>query len=360
MGKRVLILTNNDIGLYSFRRELIEQLVEEQNEVFCSLPFGEKTEPLSEIGCRCIDTEISRHGKNPFEDIKLFFFYLKQIKRIKPDVILTYTIKPNVYGGLAASIKKVPYIANVTGLGTAIENGGIMQKFTIVLYRIGLRKAKTVFFQNESNLDFMKSKKVVKGNAELLPGSGVNLKQHYYEPYPENDNPTVFLTIGRIMKDKGIDEILEAAAVIKSEYPNVCFKLVGFYDDDYEKVISSAAESGLVEFIEQQPDIHPLLKESHATLHASYHEGMSNVLLETAATGRPIIATDVPGCREAYDNGVSGIAFRSHSAEDLVRAIKEFLALPYEERANMGKAGRAKMEKEFDRNIIVNKYMKII
>jgi galacturonosyltransferase len=285
---------------------------------------------------------------------------LKLLKKIKPDVVFTYTIKPNVYGGMACALKRIPYIANVTGLGTAVQNGGIMQKLTLTLYKLGLKKAKMVFFQNSENQKFMLKCGIVKGNNDLLPGSGVNLEQHCFEPYPESDEKVVLLTIGRMMRDKGTNEILQAAKIIKADYSNVVFRFIGAHDGNCKENLDIAVKQGIVEYIGKQPGVHPFIKESHATLHASYHEGMSNVLLETASSGRPVIATDVPGCRETYDDGVSGIAFKPKDVDDLVRAIKEFLSLTNEQKAQMGKAGREKMENEFNRNIIISKYLNII
>lgn len=360
MNKKVMIFANNDVGLYNFRKELLERLIQDGNRVYCSLPFGEKSPLLSDLGCECIDTKISRHGTNPIEDLGLLFQYLKILKKVKPDIVFTYTIKPNVYGGLACTLKNIPYAANVTGLGNAIENGGLMQKLTLFLYRMGLKKAETVFFQNSANRDFMVEKKTVKVKNELLPGSGVNLETNCCEPYPENNGNVILLIIGRIMREKGTDEILEAAKEIKKEYPNVIFRFIGSYDGNYKQKIEEAVDNGIIEYIGPQNDIHRFIKESHATLHASYHEGMSNVLLETAASGRPIIATDVPGCRETYDNGISGVAFKPKDVSDLVRAVKEFLALSNRQREEMGKQGRLKMEREFNRNIIVNKYIDVV
>ena len=360
MSKRILILANNDGGLYHFRKELLEEFVKKGNTVYCALPFGEQIENIMKIGCECIDVEISRRGTNPIEDFKLFLKFIKLIRKIKPDIVLTYTIKPNVYGGMACQVMRVPYIANVTGLGTAVQNGGLMQKFTLTLYKLGLRKAKKVFFQNSENQRFMTGRGVVKGDNDLLPGSGVNLEQHRFEDYPESDEQVVLLTIGRIMRDKGVNEILQAAKIIKAEYPNVVFRFIGSFDEDYEQKIAQAVNEGIVEYIESQPQVHSFIKESHATLHASYHEGMSNVLLETASSGRPVIATNVPGCKETYDDGISGISFKPKDADDLVIAVKDFLSLTNEQKAQMGKAGREKMEKEFNRNISVEKYIKII
>jgi len=360
VNKKILMLIYYDAGLYCYRKEFYKVLIDSRNEVYCSFPFGDKTDKIKKMGCECINTKVSRRGTNPIEDFKLLLNYINLIRKIKPDAVLTYTIKPNVYGGMACRLMRVPYIANVTGLGTAVQNGGLMQRLTLTLYKIGLKKAKMVFFQNAENQQFMLKNKVVKGQCDLLPGSGVNLKQHCFEEYPKSDEQVVLLTIGRIMKDKGTNEILQAARIIKAEYPNVIFRFIGSTDGSCNEQLTQAVNEGAVEHIENQPQVHTFIKESHATLHASYHEGMSNVLLETAASGRPVIATKVAGCRETFDEGISGIGFEAKSVEDLVRAVKEFLALTNEQRAQMGLAGRKKMEKEFDREIIIKKYIEIL
>ena len=360
MKKKVLILVNHNGVIYNFRKELVERLINDGYEVYLSCPQGNRIEELVSMGCKFIETDVERRSKNPLTDLKLIRYYKKIMKDIKPDIVLSYTIKPNIYGGIASRSLKIPQIANITGLGTSIEDGGLSGKFMLCLYKFGLKKAKTVFFQNESNLKIFEDKKIVKSKIDLLPGSGVNLVQHYFEEYPSNKDETVFIIIGRMMKNKGTDEILRAAQVIKSRHNNVCFRFIGFYEDDYKEKVESAVEKGLVEYCGNQTDVHPFIKESHATILASYHEGMSNVLLETAATGRPVLATDIPGCRETFDEGISGISFKPKDSEDLIRAIEKFLSISYEEKKNMGIAGRKKVEKQFDRQIVVNKYMEEI
>ena len=354
--KTILILANNDNGLYKFRKELLEALVKEHTVYFC-VPKGDCIEAITQIGCKYVPCDIDRHGTNPIRELKLLGYYVKIIKKIKPDIVFTYTIKPNVYGGMACRFLHVPYIANITGLGTAIENPGMMQKVTLWLYKCGLKKAQWVFFQNSENREFMIRKGVVKKNHTLLPGSGVNLQEHIFEPYPEETEKITFLVIGRIMRDKGTDELLYAAKKIKQENPNVAIKLIGGYDGDYQEKIQQAEREGIIEHLGYQSNVHAFIKESHATIHASYHEGMANVLLESASCGRPVIATNVPGCRETFDDGVSGISCAPRDGDDLVRAIKQFLSLPYEKKAAMGIAGRNKMEREFDRKIVVSAYM---
>ena len=359
---KILILANYSLGLYRFRQELLEGMIRRKYRVSISVPDTEFLQELKEIGCRVLPNKyLERRGMNPLQDLQLIRYYIWLLGKIKPDMVLTYTIKPNIYGGIAAGVKKIPFIANITGLGTAVENGGILQAVTLSLYRLGLRKAQTVFFQNKENLAYMTTRQIVPRNrCRLLPGSGVNLKQHCYEEYPEDSDKLIFSTVGRIMKDKGTDELLAAAENVKKKYPDVIFRVIGFFDEDYQEKIQNAVKKGIIEYIGQQDDIHPFLKESHAVIHPSYHEGMSNVLLEAAATGRPVLASSVAGCRETFEDGISGIGFRPQDPADLVRAIEKFINLPYDKKVQMGRKGRRKMEREFDRQIVVEAYMKEI
>lgn len=353
---RILIAANNDVGLYKFRKELLQKLLR-QHEVHICLPYGSYVDDMVGMGCTYWPCEFDRHGTNPVKELAQIAFYHKLLKQCCPDAVLTYTIKPNVYGGIACSLLGIPYLANITGLGGAVESGGLMQFITLALYRLGVARAKKVFFQNEENRKFMLSHGIAKHVNSLLPGSGVNLEQHALEPYPEDDGKIVLLVIGRIMKDKGSDEILQAAKIIKQRYPNVTFRLLGFCDGDYQEKLGAAVNEGFIEYLGMQSDVHSFIKNSHATVHASYHEGMANVLLETASAGRPVIATDIPGCREAFDNEISGLACKARDVDSLVAAITKFIELSYDAKTQMGLAGRKKMEREFDRSIVVDKYI---
>lgn len=354
---RILFLANNDHGLYAFRKELLRQLCE-FNEVFVCVPTGKYIPDLIDIGCKHIDIKIQRHGKNPIEDFKLFNNYKAILKKTKPNIVLSYTIKPNIYGGMACQKLNIPYITNVTGLGIGIENKGVIQKLIMFLYKKGLKKAKCVFFQNQSNLDYMVKNKVVNLSiSKLLPGSGVNLDENPFENYPQDETTIHFVTIGRIMKEKGTDELLSAIRILKKKHNNLHFSIVGRMDGDYEAIIKEAVSENLIEYLGYRDDIHQILKMCHATIHPSYHEGTSNVLLETAACGRPVIATDVPGCINTFDDGVSGISFKAKDIESLVAAVDKFLLLRNDQKAEMGKAGRKKMENEFNRKIVIDLYM---
>ncbi|MFB5282761.1 glycosyltransferase family 4 protein [Peribacillus sp. Hz7] len=354
---KILVLTNFGMGLYKFRKELLEELINQKNEVYISLPNDEYVPKLESLGCKFVDTHLDRRGTNPFTDLKLLVDYIKIMKRIKPDVVLTYTIKPNVYGGIACGITKTPYIANITGMGTAVENKGLIQKITLMLYRLGLKKASCVFFQNETNRKFFIDNRIVKTKTRLIPGSGVNLEQHNFEEYLEEDKKINFLFIGRIMKAKGIEELIQAAKVVKEDYPNVQFDLIGVSEEDYNQQLGELNKLGVIKYHGQQEDVHSFIKKSYATILPSYHEGTANVLLESASSGRPVLASRVPGCIETFDEDVSGIGFDAKSVKSLVEAIIKFINLPYNQKKAMGLAGRKKMEKEYDRKIVINAYI---
>lgn len=355
MMAKILILANNDVGLYNFRKELIEELIK-KNEVYISLPYGDLIPKLEELGCNFIDTPISRRGTNPLTDIKLLLKYRNIIKEIKPDIVLTYTIKPNVYGGMASRMSKVPYLANITGLGTAVENGGLLQSITLLLYKISLKKANCVFFQNIDNREFI-TKNITIKNHKLIPGSGVNLNQYSLLNYPSDDSIN-FLFVARIMKEKGIDQYLEAAEYIREKYPNTVFHILGYCEDTYEERLKVLQNKGIIQYHGMQSDVREFHKISHCTIHPTYYpEGMSNVLLESAACGRPIITTNRSGCREIVDDGENGYIVEKQNSFDLIEKVEMFLRLEKGDKEKMGLKGRLKIEKEFDRKLVINAYL---
>ncbi|GIO19641.1 glycosyl transferase [Oceanobacillus oncorhynchi subsp. incaldanensis] len=354
---RVLILANFGMGLYNFRKELIESLMEEDYEVNISCPIDEYTNKFESMGCTVIDTPMSRRGKNPLTDFKLILHYNKLIKKIKPEVVLTYTIKPNVYGGLACRISKVPYIANITGLGTAVENSGLMQKITTTLYKIALKKVDVAFFQNEENMNFFKKFGIAENKHHLLPGSGVNLEHFKVLSFPDS-NTIDFVFISRIMKQKGIDQYLEAAVYIRNKYPETRFHVCGFSEEEYEDKLNEYHKKGIIIYHGVLTDIREILIKTHCTIHPTYYpEGMSNVLLESAASGRTIITTNRSGCKEIVDDGVNGYIVKQENSQDLIVKIEKFLELSINEKKKMGRMAREKVEKEFDRNIVVESYL---
>lgn len=356
----VFILANNAQGLYCFRREVVQALIKRYEVWFCvpEASDDEHVQALCSLGAKHIQAEhLSRRGTNPIEDEQLLLFYNKVLRQVQPSVVLTYTIKPNVYGGMACSMQRIPFIANVTGLGTSIQNGGPMQRLTLGLYGLGLRGANKVFFQNSANKDFMVSRGVVAGPYDVLPGSGVNTKWFEAQDYPSPEAPNTFITVGRIMRDKGTAELIDAARIVKQRHPETRFQLLGSFDEDWQQVVEEAVKEGLIEHIPQQPDTRSFVAASHALVHPSYHEGMSNVCLEAAAMARPVIASAIPGCRETFDEGTTGMGFEPKSGHSLADVLERFIALPREEKRAMGLAGREKVKREFDRQIVIDKYL---
>lgn len=360
MKGNILVLTNNIGGLHSFRKEVMKAIIDSDYDIYISEPDDdERVKYFEDIGCHIIKTDFNRRGMNPMADFKLMLNYRKMIKHLKPIAVLSYTIKPNIYGGIACRLTGTPQLANVTGLGDAIENGGWLQKLTIGLYKYGIGKAKTVFFQNKANRDFCIQHGIADEKSIVLPGSGVNLSHHTYQEYPA-DGVIKFLFIARLLKDKGTDEYFDMAQTIKEKYPKTEFQIVGWVEGDYKQQLDNLVKKGIINYLGPTTDVRPYLKEVHCTIMPSYHEGLSNVNLESAANGRPVITTNVPGCRETVDDGVTGLLCEAKSSECLIAAIEQFLNLSYNQKKNMGVDGRKKVEREFDRQIVVNEYLKAI
>ncbi|MBQ7968416.1 MAG: glycosyltransferase family 4 protein [Clostridia bacterium] len=357
---KVLFLVNHDVVIYNFRLELVECLLADGHQVVISSPYGERIEDLKALGCEYREIDIARHGMNPIKELKLISEYKKLLDQVKPDIVFSYTIKPNIYGSIACRSRKVPCVTNITGLGTAVENGGLVQKITVLLYKYAFTKVQRVFFQNTENMQFFVDHKIALGKHDLLPGSGVNLQRFEVLEYPETDT-VEFAFISRIMKEKGIDQYLEAAEFIRSKYPNTVFHVCGFCEDAYEDKLKELTDKGIINYHGMVRDIKAFLKGIHCTIHPTYYpEGLSNVLLESSACARPIITTDRSGCREVIDDGVNGYVVKQQDCQDLIEKIEKFLKLSVYERKVMGLAGRAKVERAFDRQIVVEKYIREI
>lgn len=352
--KKVLVITNHSYMFWRFRRELVQELMKEYT-VIISTPFVGHEEDLKELGCEMIETAVDRRGINPVTDFKLYRTYVNMLKEEKPDIVLTYSIKPNIYAGFACQMLKIPYYVNVQGLGTAFQKPGLAQVVTL-LYKVALKKAETVFFENEGNAELFRQKRITpKEQQVVLSGAGVNLEDYLCKPYPENDK-THFLYLGRIMKEKGMDELFYSVSKLHEKYEDkIVLDLVGFFEDEYKEQVEELVQKGIAVFHEFQEEPRPYYEAADCVVLPSYHEGMSNVLLEAAAIGRPIITSDIPGCREAVEENVSGFLCRVKDKEDLLRKMEEFMELSQEERAEMGQKGRLHVEKKFDKERVVRK-----
>ncbi len=362
-NRRILILTNNSGGLYHFRAELIQKLIDLGHEVYFALPEPEDdgyVKLIMECGAKHILTPIKRRSINFLEEIKLIKTYKSIIHNINPHLVLTYTIKPNIYGTYAAKKYRKPVIMNITGIGHSLY-GGIIKNITKKLYKYACGKADIVFFQNYSNSSFFISEGMVnQSKIKHIPGSGVNTGT--FQPVKKNTDDSIvrFLYIGRIMKEKGIDEFLEAAKEITEVYDNVEFLLIGNFEEEQYKDIVMSIDNPKIQYFGYSRDIRNEIKDVDCIVNPSYHEGMSNVLLEGAAMGKPLIASNIPGCKEIIEEGKNGFLFNVRSADSLKEKIVHFLELTPEERIQMGQYSRKKTQLEFDRNIVIDEYIKAI
>lgn len=362
--KKVLVLANDNSTIFNFRRELLERLLKEGYEIFVSVPPHRRNAVFGQMGCTVIQTDISRKGTNPLKEWHVYREYLRILRDVRPDVVLTYTIKPNIYGSLACKKMGIPYINNVTGLGSMLQRENIVGKAFIFLQRLAYRKSYCVFFQNSSNMQYFKDKKVVGDRAVLLPGSGVNLDLHRFRPYPPEESGIRFIVVSRLRYDKGYEELFRAIELLKEKIQGIAeFHIVGWIEESaYEARLKELEEYLPIVYHgeKSQEEVHNLIAGSHCLIHPSHHEGMSNVMMEAAAAGRPLIASDIPGCCEIIDVNKTGFTFKVKDAEALAEAVLRFLSLTRPEREEMGRKGHEKMVKYFDRQIVIDAYLEKI
>lgn len=349
---KIIILANSSKGLFGFRQELIAELLK-KNTVCAYTPDNGSVSAIKALGCEVFDLPVDRRGINPQKDFTLFRRILAILKREKPDLVITYTIKPNIYGGLACCLRSVPYAVNITGLGTAFQNKGILHRIVTIMYKFGLKEAKTVFFENEENRQiFIKLGIVPEQKTCLLMGAGVNLTRYHVTEYPAGET-TKFLFMGRVMKEKGIDELFEVMHRLNADGIDCSLDLLGSYEEDYKEIIEKYEAEGWLNYQGYQMDVTPFISATHCFVLPSWHEGMANTNLESAASGRPVITTNIHGCLEAVEDGVTGYLVEKKNPDDLYRAMKNFTGLSYEKRKEMGLAGRKRMEKLFDKKNVV-------
>ena len=362
----ILMTVNAAWNIWNFRRPLVEALLGDGHQITVLAPPDESVADLERIGCRFRPLKMSVKGLNPVEDLRL----QRRLKRIfqeeKPDTILSFTIKNNIFGARAASAAGVPFVPNVTGLGTAFLSGGLLQTIAEQLYRRAFGQLPIVFFQNEDDRDLFLDRKIVRGDqAQLLPGSGIDLVRFARAEMPSADAPPVFLMIARLLRDKGVIEFVEAARLLQARHPEARFQLLGASGSENRTAIDTATvdawvAEGVVEYLGTTNDVRPAIAAASCGVLPSYREGAPRTLIEAAAMARPLIATDVPGCRAVVDRDVSGFLCEVRSPDSLATAMRRFLALSPDARTAMGRAGRAKMEREFDQALVVAAYQEAL
>ena len=369
MTKKILISLNTAWNLLNFRAGLIGGLISSGYEVVVVAPKDEYVVKLELLGCRFVHLEMDNQGTHPIRDLLLLWRFFRLLKTEKPDLCLFYTVKPNVYGSLASRLCGIPFINNVSGLGAVFIQGGWVKSIVSALYKLAFRNSYRVFFQNRDDLGLFLENKLVKvALTDVLPGSGINL--HRFTPTDDTDrkslnSPFRFLLIARMLKDKGIVEFVNAAQLLKESGVNADFCLLGFLGVQNPAAISSEqmkewTDQGFVKYLGVSDDVREHIASADCIVLPSYREGTPRTLLEAAAMGKPIITTDVVGCKEVVEHGVNGFLCEVKNAQDLSLKMKEMLLLSEGQRRMMGENGRLKMEKEFDENIVIQKYLQAI
>lgn len=352
-----MILSNAISGVYSLSKEFIERLLKDGYEVSISTPSGVESVYFIGRGCRFIETPFSQRDKNGITDLRYMKRYWNMMKAEKPGLVLTYTLKSNIYGGIIAKLQNIPYMSNINGFGSAEENGGFHQNIALPLYRKALSRATCVFFQNQGTLKLFQNKGLLNSDYQLVPRSGVNLETFKLLEYPEGE-AYQFLFIGRLIPKNGIEEYFNAAEYIHAKYPDTMFHVLGPPDHKYGDRMSELKRQGAVRYHGYTQDMNMFYRIAHCIIQPTFYpDDRSNALLESMASGRPVITTNHSGCKEIVETGVNGFLMKKGDTSDLIAKIESFIAIPYEQKKAMGLAGRAMVEQRFDRRVVVSTYM---
>lgn len=356
--KHIALISNSFISLYNFRNELIYELLKQYKvTLVCPMEDGDKERSADylEKGCNIVDISISRRGKNPFAELALKRRYIQILSDIKPDLVITYTIKCNIYAGGAAHKLGIPYFMNITGIGVAFEKPGLLKTITTCLYKKPYANSKAIFFQNEDNRQIFHDAGLASEFEKMVPGSGINLDKFAYREY-QKEYENTFIYIARLQKAKGTEEFFRAAKLMKDAHEDVSFVVLGRCEEDYAKELKSLEEQGVLTYYGWRDDARSFIEKSGCMINPSYHEGMSNVCLEAAAVGRPMIVSDIAGCREIVDDKVNGFLIPIKDSDALFSRMEAFYNMTFEDKRQMGILGRQKIEKEFDRKKVIEIY----
>jgi glycosyltransferase involved in cell wall biosynthesis len=319
---------------------------------------------LAELGVEFRPIAMKSSSMSPFADLLLLARYVRALRKIGPAVFLGFTVKPNIYGSLAAHALGIRVINNISGLGTAFIKTGLLTRIVTFLYRLALRGSSTVFFQNREDLALFVQDKIVRpGQARLIPGSGIDLDRFKPAAAPAaNGEELRFLLVTRLLWDKGVQEFVDAARAIRAIDPRIRCQILGFVDVDNRTAVPHAAlegwvREGWIDYLGETDDVRPVIEQADCIVLPSYREGMPRALLEASAMAKPVVATDVPGVRDAVDDGVTGFLCKARSARSLADAMLRMARLTPAERARFGAAGRRKIEREFSQGIVIEQYL---
>ena len=363
--KTIVISINASWNIVNFRKGLIAELQKAGYHVVAVAPDDHFSRQLAELRVDFVPIKMDKKGISPLRDVLLLWRYFRVLARIRPVAFLGYTAKPNVYGSLAAQWLHIPVINNVAGLGTAYIRGGWLARIVSTLYKIAFRRSAIVFFQNRDDRELFVSGGILRNEkARLLPGSGIDLAAFNGSPKTASGEFR-FLLIGRLLRDKGVYEYVEAARIVREKIPDVRFQLLGFLDVENRTAITRAevdewVSQGLIEYLGEAEDVRPHVEAADCIVLPSYREGLPRVLLEGAAMAKPLIATDVPGCRHVVEDGRNGFLCPAQDGAALGRAMLRMLELPEQRRRDFGLMGRSKVETEFDERIVFRSYLEAI
>ncbi|MDT2522023.1 glycosyltransferase family 4 protein [Enterococcus raffinosus] len=357
--KKALLLSNHAKYTYRLRKELIYELLDQGYSVALICPYGKELDIFKARGVQVYDIPFDSHGRNLIQELLLFFRLFYLIFSMRPDIILGYTIKFNIYGNLVARMLNIPFIANITGLGEGFSRDGVLRTMLLAMYRFSFKKVAHIFFQNEKNRCFFKENHLLNGSNSVLPGSGISFEDFPLQPFVEQE-VTNILFLSRVTKNKGINEFLAVAERFVSSKRNIRFHVAGTLSSDYEEIIHSYVRSDIIDYHGEIEAVADFMKEMDIIISPSYHEGMSNTLLEAAAIGRPIITSDIAGCKEIVLDGISGRVVPVKKIDALSEALEELLELSKVELEKMGYEGRKFIEKKFDRKFVIKEYLKAI
>ncbi|TIN30663.1 MAG: glycosyltransferase family 4 protein [Mesorhizobium sp.] len=363
----IVISINTSWNVVNFRKGLIEALRSHGYDIVIMAPRDEYSSLIATMGCRYVELEMDNSGTSPLRDMVLLWRYWRLLRRERPLAFVGFTIKPNVFGSISANLNGIPVINNISGLGTAFVRGGLLLRVAKALYRVALARSKMVFFQNDDDrMLFVDAHLVRKDRTALLPGSGIDLVR--FAPSSEariRSGAIVFLLVARLLWDKGVGEFIEAARLVRQALPGARFQLLGFLDVENRTAVSRRhveqwGDEGLVEYLGSTDDVRPFLRAADCVVLPSYREGTPRSLLEAAAMSKPLIATDVPGCREVVDHAVNGFLCKVRDPDDLASKMIEFAMMDDASRTRMGAQSRNKVERQFSETIVIEKYMQQI
>ncbi len=362
---RIAIVINTSWNIYNFRMSLLKALLAEGHEVVAVAPADAYTPHLRAVGCQFVQVDMD-NSANPFKDMLLAWRLYRAYTRVKPDVVLHYTVKPNIYGTLAAHWAGIPAISNVSGLGTVFIARDYVSDIVIQLYRYAFRFPSKVFFQNEDDRGlFLEQGLVQKEITELVPGSGIDLQKFMPVPGFSRNSPFIFLMVARVLYDKGVREYVEASRLVRETYPQARCQLLGMIDERSRSGVKRQQlekwiNTGVIEYLGSTDEVSRVIAKADAVVLPSYREGTSRALLEAAAMGKPLIATDVPGCREVVEHGVNGFLCQVRNAADLAAKMLQMLQTDEKAVEQMGRSSRAIAETRFDDRFVIAKYLKAI